>query len=397
MKHNKVYLVAAKRTPIGSFGGGLSSIPAPELGATAIRAVLDAVPIDRNEIAEIMMGAVLQAHLGQAPARQAARLAGLPDHIPATTINKVCASGMKAISLAAQSIRLGEADLLVAGGMENMSRVPYYAADTRWGARYGDRQLVDGLQYDGLRDAYREQAMGVCGELCAEQLRIGREAQDAYALSSYARSAEAWKAGKFLPEISPVEVKSRKGTQIVREDEEYRNLDAEKISRLRPAFQTQGTITAANASKLSDGAAAVLLASQHAIDRYGLRPLAELISGADAEQAPEWFTTSPARAAEKALEKAELDIRDMDFVECNEAFAVVALANAQLLDLDPERLNVYGGAVALGHPLGCSGARIVVTLLHVLQQEQGKYGLAMICNGGGGASALILKNSNYVG
>lgn len=397
MSERKVYIIAAKRTPIGSFGGALAGVAAPRLGAIAIRAALDQAALEDGQIDEVLMGSVLQADLGQAPARQASKLAGLSDHTPATTINKVCASGMKAIGLASQSIRLGDAKLVIAGGMENMSRVPYYGSAVRWGLRFGGGQFVDGLQRDGLSDAYTGKMMGNFGELCANEFEITREQQDAFALSSYRRSEEAWQLGKFHAEIAPVEVMHKKETQQVLEDEEFKNLKTEKLSQLRPAFTREGTITAANASKLSDGAAAVILASELAVDEYGLRPLAELVAYADAEHAPEWFTTSPARAAEHALKKAGLDIADIDFVECNEAFAVVALANAQLLNVDLKRMNVYGGAVALGHPLGCSGARIVVTLTQVLRQENGKYGLAMICNGGGGASALIIKNVNYAG
>ena len=397
MSDRKVYIIAAKRTPIGSFGGALADVAAPRLGAIAIRAALDQAALEDGQIDEVLMGSVLQADLGQAPARQASKLAGLSDHTSATTINKVCASGMKAIGLASQSIRLGDAKLVIAGGMENMSRVPYYGSAVRWGLRFGGGQFVDGLQRDGLSDAYTGKMMGNFGELCANEFEITREQQDAFALSSYRRSEEAWQLGKFHAEIAPVEVMHKKETQQVLEDEEFKNLKTEKLSQLRPAFTREGTITAANASKLSDGAAAVILASELAVDEYGLRPLAELVAYADAEHAPEWFTTSPARAAEHALKKAGLDIADIDFVECNEAFAVVALANAQLLNVDLKRMNVYGGAVALGHPLGCSGARIVVTLTQVLRQENGKYGLAMICNGGGGASALIIKNVNYAG
>lgn len=391
MKNNKVYLVAAKRTPIGRFSGALSTVPAPELGAAAIRGMMAEVRLDAKCVDEVLMGTVLQANQGQAPARQAAKIAGLADGTPATTVNKVCASGMKAISLATQSLRLGDAQLVIAGGMENMSSVPYYSTETRWGAKYGDGQLLDGLQRDGLMDAYSDQVMGLFGELCAEKFGIDRAEQDAYALSSYNRSQAAWDRGKFRREVVPVEVKNKKGSQTVSVDQEYSSLNPEKVKRLRPAFKSGGTVTAANASKLSDGAAALLLANQEGVDRHGLTPLAEIVACADAEQAPEWFTTSPALAAKRVLKKAGLSMDAIDFVECNEAFAVVALANAQLLNIPTERLNVYGGAIALGHPLGCSGARIVVTLMNVLHQEQGEYGLAMICNGGGGASALILK------
>ncbi len=389
--NKRVFIVAAKRTAMGSFGGALSSISATELGAKAISAVIEESGIDALQIDEVYMGSVLQANLGQAPARQASKFAGLSDHIPATTINKVCASGMKAISIAAQQILLGDAHVVVAGGMESMSQVPYYDVAARWGAKYGDQKLIDGLAKDGLTDVYSNQAMGNCGEVCAEKYSISREDQDEYAIQSYTRSKIAWESGKFTKEVTPVEINSRKGTVVVSEDEEYKQVNFEKLSQLRPSFKPDGTITAANASTLSDGAAAVLLVSEEKMKELGLKPIAEIIAYADAEQAPEWFTTTPAIATQKVLQKAGLTIDDMDYFEFNEAFSVVALANAKLLSLSTNQINVYGGAVALGHPLGCSGARIIVTLSSVLHQENGNYGLAAICNGGGGASAMIIK------
>ncbi|MEI5983660.1 MULTISPECIES: acetyl-CoA C-acyltransferase [Sphingobacterium] len=389
--NKRVFIVAAKRTAMGSFGGALSSISATELGAKAISAVIEESGIDALQIDEVYMGSVLQANLGQAPARQASKFAGLSDHIPATTINKVCASGMKAISIAAQQILLGDAHVVVAGGMESMSQVPYYDVAARWGAKYGDQKLIDGLAKDGLTDVYSNQAMGNCGEVCAEKYSISREDQDEYAIQSYTRSKIAWESGKFTKEVTPVEINSRKGTVIVSEDEEYKQVNFEKLSQLRPSFKSDGTITAANASTLSDGAAGVLLVSEEKMKELGLKPIAEIIAYADAEQAPEWFTTTPAIATQKVLQKAGLTMDDMDYFEFNEAFSVVALANAKLLSLSTNQINVYGGAVALGHPLGCSGARIIVTLSSVLHQENGNYGLAAICNGGGGASAMIIK------
>ncbi len=389
--NKRVFIVAAKRTAMGSFGGALSSISATELGAKAISAVIEESGIDALQIDEVYMGSVLQANLGQAPARQASKFAGLSDHIPATTINKVCASGMKAISIAAQQILLGDAHVVVAGGMESMSQVPYYDVAARWGAKYGDQKLIDGLAKDGLTDVYSNQAMGNCGEVCAEKYGISREDQDEYAIQSYTRSKIAWESGKFTKEVTPVEINSRKGTVVVSEDEEYKQVNFEKLSQLRPSFKPDGTITAANASTLSDGAAAVLMVSEEKMKELGLKPIAEIIAYADAEQAPEWFTTTPAIATQKVLQKAGLTMDDMDYFEFNEAFSVVALANAKLLSLSTNQINVYGGAVALGHPLGCSGARIIVTLSSVLHQENGNYGLAAICNGGGGASAMIIK------
>ena len=389
--NRKVYIVAAKRTPMGSFGSSLSSISATELGAIAIKAVLDEINLELHEVDEVYMGSVLQANLGQAPARQASKYSGLPDSVPATTVNKVCASGMKAISIAVQQILLGDAEVVIAGGMENMSQVPFYDTSARWGAKYGDQKLFDGIQKDGLTDVYSTQAMGNCGELCAEKYNITRADQDEYAIQSYTRSKIAWETGKFKKEVVPVEVQSRKGSVLVDEDEEYKNINFEKIGQLRPSFKSEGTITAANASTLSDGAAAVILMSEEKVKELGLTPLVEILSYADAEQSPEWFTTTPAAATEKVLQKVGLTVDDIDFFEFNEAFSVVALANSKLLNISDEQMNVYGGAVALGHPLGCSGARIIVTLISVLLQEGGELGLAAICNGGGGASAMIIK------
>lgn len=387
----KVFIVAAQRTAIGSFGGGLSTLSSTELGAYAVTAVLQQATVEGTEVDEVLMGCVLQADLGQAPARQVAKYASLPDHIPATTINKVCASGMKAVALGAQAILLGDAETVLAGGMESMSRVPYYVPGARWGAKYGNQTLVDGVQRDGLSDAYSQDAMGVFGELCAAKYGVNREEQDAYAVSSYTRSRDAWQQGKFDKEVTPVTISTRKGEQIVKQDEEFTQVNFDKIYTLKPAFQKEGTITAANASTLSDGAAALLLMSGKKMEELGLKPLAEIIAYADAEQEPEWFTTTPSLAVKKVLQKANLTLDDIDFFEFNEAFSVVALANARILDISLEKINVYGGAVSLGHPLGCSGARILVTLTSVLQQEGGQYGLAAICNGGGGASAMILK------
>lgn len=389
--NKSVYIVAAKRTPMGSFGAGLASVSATELGAKAIKAVLEEAGLKGDQVDEVYMGSVLQANLGQAPARQAAKFAGLPDHIPATTINKVCASGMKAISIGVQQILLGDAHVVVAGGMESMSQVPYYDTAARWGAKFGDQKLIDGLMKDGLTDVYSNQAMGNCGESCAEKYGISRADQDEYAVQSYTRSKIAWESGKFNTEVVPVEVAGRKGSVTIAEDEEYKQVNFEKIGQLRPSFKSDGTITAANASTLSDGAAAVVLMSAQKVQELGLTPLAEVIAYADAEQAPEWFTTTPAIATQKVLQKAGMTVDEIDYFEFNEAFSVVALANAQILDLSQDKMNVYGGAVALGHPLGCSGARIIVTLNSVLHQENGTYGLAAICNGGGGASAMILK------
>ena len=386
-----VFVVSAVRTPMGSFLGSLSSVPATALGSTAIRGALKAAGIDGNEVNEVFMGNVLQAGLGQAPARQAAMGAGIPDSVPCTTINKVCASGMKAIALGAQAIAAGDADVIVAGGMESMSRVPHYL-QSRNGNKFGDVSAKDGMLLDGLTDVYNATHMGNCAELCAKEHSISREAQDDFAISSYERSAAAWEDGSFDREIVSVEIPQRKGDPVlVSQDEEFTQVKMEKIRTLRPAFQKDGSITAANASTLNDGASALILASEAAVKRLGLTPLARLVSAADAARQPEWFTTAPAKAVPLALSKASWSIADVDLWELNEAFAVVGLANMELLGLDPAKVNVHGGAVALGHPLGSSGSRIVVTLIHALIQKGLKKGAAGICNGGGGASAMTVE------
>ncbi|MCX7745171.1 MAG: acetyl-CoA C-acyltransferase [Flavobacteriales bacterium] len=388
----EVYIVSAVRTPMGSFGGALAGIPATKLGAISIKGALERINLDPKEVTEVFMGAVLQANMGQAPARQAAKFAGLPDSVHCTTINKVCASGMKAIMIGAQSIMLGDNDVVVAGGMENMSQVPFYVDSLRWGNKYGNTTLIDGLAKDGLTDVYHNYAMGNAAELCAKECNISREEQDAYAIESYKRSAAAWAAGKFNDEIVPVMIPQRKGDPIVfKEDEEYKNVNFDKIPQLNPVFQKDGTVTAANASTMNDGAAAVVLMSKDKAQALGIKPLAVIRGYADAEQAPEWFTTSPAKALPRAVAKAGLTLQDIDYFEINEAFSVVAIANNKELNLDPAKVNVNGGAVSLGHPLGASGARIVVTLIHVLQQNNARYGAAGICNGGGGASALVIE------
>lgn len=388
----EVYIISAVRTPMGSFGGALSTVSAPRLGATAIKAAVERAGIDAKEVNEVFMGCVLQAGLGQAPARQAAMFAGLGTNVPCTTVNKVCASGMKSIALAAQSIALGDADCVVAGGMENMSMVPHYLPNSRNGFRLGDVKLQDGLVFDGLTDVYNEQHMGNCAELCASDRKISREEQDAFAMESYNRAASAWSAGKFNGEVVPVMVPQRKGDPIeVREDEEYKNVKLEKIPQLRPVFQKDGTVTAANASTLNDGAAALVLMSREKAESLGVKPIAKIVSYADAAQDAEWFTTAPSKAIPIALKKAGLQISDIDFWELNQAFAVVGLANIAELGLDASKVDVNGGAVALGHPLGCSGARIIVTLINVLNQNDGKLGGAGICNGGGGASAMVIE------
>ncbi len=391
----EVYIVSAVRTPIGSFNGSLASVSATKLGAAAIKSAVEKAGIKPEDVQEVFMGNVLQAGLGQAPARQAALFAGLPNTVPCTTVNKVCASGMKSIMLAAQSIALGDNEVVVAGGMENMSSVPYYLPNARNGYRLGDGKLVDGLVFDGLTDVYNQYHMGVAAELCAKECGFTREAQDEYAVNSYKRSAAAWAAGKFNDEIAPVEIKDRKGNVVlVKEDEEYKNVNLEKIPTLKPVFQKDGTVTAANASTLNDGASALVLMSKAKAEKLGLKPLAKIVSYADAAHAPEWFTTAPSKALPKALAKAGLKTTDIDFFELNEAFSVVALANNKEMNLDAAKVNVNGGAVSLGHPLGSSGARIIVTLLHVLKQNNGKLGAAGICNGGGGASALVIENLN---
>lgn len=389
----EVYIVAAVRTPMGSFNGALSTVSATQLGATAIKGALGKINLDPSEVQEVYMGSVLQAGLGQAPTRQAAKFAGLPDHVICTTVNKVCASGMKAIALGAQSIMLGENDVVVAGGMENMSQVPHYLMGSRNGFRLGDAKLTDGMVNDGLTDVYLRQHMGNCAELCAKEKNISREEQDQFAITSYKRSAAAWEAGKFNEEIVPVSVPHRKGDPvIVAKDEEFTNVKLDKIPSLAPVFQKDGTVTAANASTLNDGASAVILMSKEKAEKLGIKPLAKIVSFADAEQAPEWFTTSPSVALPKALAKANLKVSDIQYWELNQAFSVVGLANMKALGLDPEKVDVNGGAVALGHPLGSSGCRIVVTLINVLKQNNAKLGAAAICNGGGGASAMIIEN-----
>ena len=388
----EVYIVSAVRTAFGSFGGTLASVSATKLGAAAIKGALDKIKLDGKLVNEVIMGSVLQANLGQAPARQAAKFAGLPDHVNCTTVNKVCASGMKSIMLAAQSIMLGDNDVVVAGGMENMSSVPFYSDSTRWGAKYGNAQLIDGLAKDGLTDVYGDFPMGNCAELCAKEMNFSREAQDAFAIESYKKSAAAWSAGKFKDEVVEITVKTKKGDVLFSEDEEYKNVNFEKIPTLKPVFIKEGTVTAANASTMNDGAAALVLMSKEKAEELGLKPLAKIKGFADAEQAPEWFTTPPSLAMPKAAQKAGLTIKDLDYFEFNEAFSVVGLANIKLLNLDASKVNVNGGAVSLGHPLGASGARIIVTLINVLKQNGGKFGGAAICNGGGGASAMVIEN-----
>ncbi|WP_121967095.1 acetyl-CoA C-acyltransferase [Myroides sp. N17-2] len=389
----KVVIVSAARTPIGSFLGSLSTVPATDLGATAIKGALDKIKLDANLVDEVLMGNVVQAGEGQAPARQAALKAGLSKEVACTTINKVCASGMKAIMQGTQAIMAGDAEIVVAGGMENMSMIPHYI-HMRNGNKFGPATIIDGLQNDGLVDAYDNNAMGVSADLCASTHNISREEQDNFAIKSYERSAKAWDAGKFDNEIVPVTVPQRRGDAIVvAKDEEYTNVKLDKITSLRPAFTKDGTVTAANASTINDGAAAVVLMSEEKALSLGLKPLAYIKGYADAAQEPEWFTTAPAKALPKALKKANIAIEDVDFFEFNEAFSVVGIANAKLLNLDANKINVNGGAVSLGHPLGCSGARIIVTLLSVLEQNNAKIGAAAICNGGGGASALVIERA----
>ncbi|MFN8301143.1 MAG: acetyl-CoA C-acyltransferase [Saprospiraceae bacterium] len=388
----EVFIVAAVRTPIGSFGGNLSGVGATQLGAAAIKGALAQAGIQPDQVNEVLMGNVVSANLGQAPARQAARFAGLPDHVPCTTINKVCASGMKAITFGAQSIMLGLNDIVVAGGMENMSQIPYYLPNARWGYKYGNAELVDGLAKDGLTDVYNQKAMGVCADATAVKFGISREAQDAFAIDSYQRAAAATESGMFQTEIVPVEIPQKKGDPLqITTDEEYKKVMFDKIPGLRPAFTPDGTVTAANASTINDGAAALMLASAEAVQRYGLKPVARIRGFADAEQAPEWFTTTPTIAAPKALKMAGLLASDIDFFEVNEAFSVVALAFEQEMGIRHDQTNVFGGAVSLGHPLGASGARIVTTLNNVLHRKDGSLGLAAICNGGGGATAIVIE------
>ena len=389
----KVVIVSAVRTPIGSFMGALSSVPATKLGAAAIKGALNKINLDPKLVDEVLMGNVVQAGNGQAPARQAALYAGLSESVACTTVNKVCASGMKAVMQGAQAIMAGDAEIVVAGGMENMSLIPHYV-HLRNGVKFGPTSLVDGMQKDGLTDAYDNNAMGVCADLCATEYNITREDQDNFAIQSYERSAAAWEAGKFDAEIVPVEVPQRRGDAIVvSKDEEYTNVKLDKIPSLAAVFTKEGTVTAANASTINDGAAALVLMSEEKAQSLGLTPLAYIKSYADAAQEPKWFTTAPAKALPKALDKAGISISDVDFFEFNEAFAVVGLANAQILGLDNDKINVNGGAVSLGHPLGCSGARIIVTLISVLNQNNAKIGAAAICNGGGGASAIVIERA----
>ncbi|MFT3934793.1 MAG: acetyl-CoA C-acyltransferase [Chitinophagaceae bacterium] len=389
----EVVIIAAARTPIGSFGGSLKSLSATQLGAAAIKGVIAKAGIQPSLIQDVLMGCVIQANLGQAPARQAAKYAGLPNEVNCTTVNKVCASGMKAIAQAAQSILLGDADIVIAGGMESMSNIPFYTDQLRWGNKYGNTSLIDGLVKDGLTDVYDGKAMGFAGELCARECGITREEQDAFAIASYKRSQAAWEKGLFNDEVVPVEIPQRKGDPVIfAKDEEPYNVKFDKIASLAPAFEKNGTVTAANASTLNDGAAAVLLMSAEKAAALGLKPIAKILSYADAEQAPEWFTTTPSIAVPKAVAKAGLSMNDIQYWELNEAFAVVGIENSRRMKLDPEKVNVHGGAVSIGHPLGASGARIIVTLINVLKANKAKYGAAGICNGGGGASAMVIEN-----
>jgi acetyl-CoA C-acetyltransferase len=388
----EVYIISAVRTPIGSFGGSLAGISAIELGAIAVRGAIAKAGVDPTLVEEVFMGNVVSAGLGQAPATQVAAAAGLGFEIPCTLVNKVCASGMKAVMLAAQSIMLGQNNVVVAGGMENMSNIPYYLTKARYGYKYGNGELVDGLQFDGLTDVYNHCAMGVCADNTAREMNISRQAQDAYAIESYKRSAESWKAGKFKDEVVPVEVKDRKGNvTLFNEDEEYRNVNFEKIPGLKPVFTKDGTVTAANASTINDGASVLVLMSKEKATSLGLRAMAKIRGFADAAQDPMWFTTTPSLAIPKAMKHAGVDKKDVEYYEINEAFSAVALANNMKLALDSNRVNVNGGAVALGHPLGASGARIMATLINVLKQNNATIGVAGICNGGGGASAVVLE------
>ena len=388
---NNIVIVSRARTPIGSFLGSLSPLSAPELGAAAIKAALEKIKLDPSTVSEVLMGQVVQAGSGQAPARQAAMGAGIPDHVPCTTVNKVCSSGLKAVMQGAQAIAMGDVDIVVAGGMESMSNIPHYLPMRR-GQKFGPTSLIDGLQKDGLVDVYNQEAMGVFAEKCAAEYGCSREDQDGFAISSYKRSAKAWDEGKFNDEVVPVSVPQRRGEPlIISQDEEFKNVRMDKISSLRPAFVKDGTVTAANASTINDGAGAVVLMSEDKAKELGIKPLARIIGQADAAQAPEWFTTAPAKALPKALSKAGLALSDIDYFELNEAFSVVGLANMKILELSPDKVNVNGGAVSLGHPLGCSGVRILITLIGVLEQNNGTYGAVGICNGGGGASAMIIE------
>lgn len=387
----EVVIVSVARTPIGSFMGSLSNIPAPKLGAHAIKGALEKINLDPNMVQEVFMGNVVSAGLGQAPARQAAIYAGIPDTVPCTTVNKVCASGMKSIMLASQTIALGDADIVVAGGMENMSSIPHYH-HARKGSKFGPIKMEDGMQKDGLVDVYGQVAMGVCADECATEYEFSREDQDNFAIQSYKRSAEAWASGKFTNEIVPIEIPQRRGEPILMsEDEEYKNVKMEKIPSLRAAFTKEGTVTAANASTINDGGAALVLMSSEKAEELNLKPIAKITSYADAAHEPKWFTTAPAKALPKALAKANLDINDVDYFELNEAFSVVGLANMKILGLDDAKVNVNGGAVSLGHPLGVSGARIIIALTSILEQNNARFGAAGICNGGGGASAMVIE------
>ncbi|MDT0552311.1 acetyl-CoA C-acyltransferase [Urechidicola vernalis] len=388
----EVVIVSMARTPIGSFLGSLASIPAPKLGATAIKGALEKINLDPSLVDEVFMGNVISAGLKQAPAKQAAIFAGIPDTVPCTTINKVCSSGMKSVMLAAQSIQCGDADVAIAGGMESMSRVPHYL-NGRSGVKLGTIKSEDGLLIDGLTDVYDQKHMGTCADLCATEHQFSREDQDNFAIESYKRTAKAWGESKFKNEVVPVEIPQRKGDPIIfSEDEEYKNVKMDKIPNLRPVFSADGTVTAANASTLNDGAAALLLMSKEKADELNLKPLAKIVSYADASHEPKWFTTAPAKAVPKALDKANLTLDKIDYFELNEAFSVVGLANIKLLDIKPETVNVNGGAVSIGHPLGMSGSRIIMSLISVLKQNKGVLGAAGICNGGGGASAMVIEN-----
>ena len=388
----EVVIVSAVRTPMGSFGGSLSSVSATKLAATAIKGAVEKAGIKSEMVQEVFMGNVLQANIGQAPARQAAKFAGLSNEVPCTTVNKVCSSGMKSIMLAAQTIKAGDNDIVIAGGMENMSSVPHYLDKGRNGQKLGDMKLIDGLVKDGLTDVYNRVHMGNCAEICAKDMNFTREDQDAFAIESYTRSAKSWQEGRFNDEIVPVSVAQRRGEDlIISEDEEYKNVEMDKIPNLRAVFEKDGTITAANASTINDGASALVIMSSEKADELGIKPLAKIISYADAAQEPEWFTTAPAKALPIALGKANMELSDIDYFELNEAFSVVGLANMKILGLSPDKVNVNGGAVSLGHPLGSSGSRIIVTLINVLKQNGGKVGAAGICNGGGGASAMVIE------
>ena len=388
----KVVIVSYSRTPMGSFGGSLSNVSATKLGSTAIRGAMDKINLDSNVIDEVYMGNVISSGLGQAPAKQAALFAGINNNTPCTTVNKVCSSGMKAVMIAAQSIQAGDNDIVIAGGMENMSSVPFYAKDTRFGRKLGNTNLEDGLVSDGLTDVYDNVHMGVCAEICAEEMKISRDEQDKFALESYKKSKTAWESGFFNDEITAVKIQNRRGETVVDCDEEYKNINIEKFKSLKTVFKKDGTITAGNASTINDGAAALILMSEDKANEMKIKPLARILAYADTSQEPKWFTTSPTSALEKALRKANLKKESVDFWELNEAFSVVGIANVRKLNIDNTKVNVNGGAVSLGHPLGCSGARIVVTLSNILKQRKGSIGAAGICNGGGGASAIIIQN-----